>query len=93
MQLDNVVSWTIFTGTLEQWVADKDASKFRMIQKTFYTPGSCIQGPRRLESKDRSIVVYENDMWLEGPICVVLTIRVPRKKARNRSPNGASVES
>jgi hypothetical protein len=86
VQLDNVVSWKLFPGTLEQWLADKDASKFRMVRKTFYTLGSCIQGPRRLESKDRSIVVYENDTRLEGSLCIVLTIRVPRRKVRDGSP-------
>ena len=93
MQLDNVVSWTIFAGTLEQWLAGKDSRNFRMIQKTFYTAGSCIQGPRRLESKDRSTVVYENDACLEGPFCIVLTIQVPRKGIKIGSRKLASVPS
>jgi len=93
MQLDNVVSWKLFSGTLDQWLQDKDRSKFRLVRKSFTANGVCVEGPWRAESKDRSIVVYENDTRLEGPLCIVLTIRVPRQKARNSSPKCASVES
>lgn len=82
MQLDHVMGWSIFQGTLNQWLSDKDMRDFRIVQITHYSNNGCVCGPRRAESKDRRLVAYENNDK-ELPMCMVLNIDTPRKKAKS----------